>query len=394
MLNKETDEAIDWGNKAIDIARMLGDNEILTHALNNVGTAQWKIYPLSEGINSYLTESLEIALENSLHEHAARAYTNIISNSITCREYEIVQPYLQEGLQYCEERDLDFFLRYKLSWKAKLLLDKGKWNEAVSVCENLLRNENQTSVVKIGALFVLATIRLRRGGEDALPLLQEAKSLAFSTKEYQRIIPVIVACLEYEWLTGKIIISEEELTFSLALMRNTNQLFQNSDSAFWLRKARNLEVLIPEMYKPYELLQSGKVREAAFFWENLACPYEQAFALFEGNEDDKRQAIIIIQQLGANAVSEKLQMEMRSSGIKKIPRGLRESTINNPAQLTNRELDILLLLKKAIHNKEIAASLFISPKTVDHHVSSILFKLDVNSRSKAVAEAIRLGIIN
>ena len=100
-----------------------------------------------------------------------------------------------------------------------------------------------------------------------------------------------------------------------------------------------------------------------------------------------------MQQLGADAICEKLKMEMRFSGIKKIPRGLRNSTRVNPAQLTNRELDVLHLLKKGIQNKEIAATLFISPKTVDHHISSILFKLDVTSRSKAVTEAVRLGVL-
>ncbi len=84
---------------------------------------------------------------------------------------------------------------------------------------------------------------------------------------------------------------------------------------------------------------------------------------------------------------------MRAQGIKKIPRGLRESTKANPAQLTNREIDVLQLLQKGIQSKEIAGILFISPKTVDHHISSILFKLDTNSRAKAVNEAVRLGIL-
>ena len=84
---------------------------------------------------------------------------------------------------------------------------------------------------------------------------------------------------------------------------------------------------------------------------------------------------------------------MRAGGIKKIPRGQRESTKGNPAQLTNRELDVLHLLQKGIQNKEIAGALFISPKTADHHISNILFKLDVNSRAKAVTEAVRLGIL-
>jgi len=50
-------------------------------------------------------------------------------------------------------------------------------------------------------------------------------------------------------------------------------------------------------------------------------------------------------------------------------------------------------MKEGLQNKEIAGRLFISAKTVDHHISSILFKLDVNSRSKAVNEAVRMEII-
>ena len=85
---------------------------------------------------------------------------------------------------------------------------------------------------------------------------------------------------------------------------------------------------------------------------------------------------------------------MRTSGIKSIPRGISKTTQSNPALLTRRELDILPLLKEGLQNKEIGAKLFISAKTVGHHISSILLKLDVNSRTKAVAEAVNQEIIN
>jgi DNA-binding NarL/FixJ family response regulator len=101
----------------------------------------------------------------------------------------------------------------------------------------------------------------------------------------------------------------------------------------------------------------------------------------------------MMQELGATAVYEKLKMEMRASGIKSIPRGMRESTRANAARLTGREVDVLKLLKEGMQNKEIADRLFISAKTVDHHITSILFKLDVNTRVKAVHEAINLDII-
>ena len=133
--------------------------------------------------------------------------------------------------------------------------------------------------------------------------------------------------------------------------------------------------------------------KAASIWKKLGYPYEQGLALFEGDENDKRKALEIVQELGAHAVYEKMKFEMRASGIKNIPRGLRKSTKSNPAHITERELDVLQLLKEGLQNKEIADRLYISPKTVDHHISSIFFKLEVNSRAKAVQEAIQLEII-
>ncbi len=66
-----------------------------------------------------------------------------------------------------------------------------------------------------------------------------------------------------------------------------------------------------------------------------------------------------------------------------------------PWNLLNDMIFLALLHSgfKKIASGEIDKTLFISPKTVDHHISSMLFKLDVNSRAKAVQEAIRLGII-
>src|SRR6185369_4591077 len=128
-------------------------------------------------------------------------------------------------------------------------------------------------------------------------------------------------------------------------------------------------------------------------FEKLGRPYEKALKLFEGTDNDKRKALTILQALGANAVYEKLKSEMRLTGIRQIPRGLRKTTLSNQALLTSRELDILGLLKTGLQNKEIASKLYISAKTVDHHISAILFKLDVNSRVKAVQEAVTRGIL-
>jgi DNA-binding CsgD family transcriptional regulator len=393
MLSEETAACIEWGTSAIEIAKEINDEETLCHALNNVGSAQWTNQPFEETGKKNMLESLAIALKNSFHEHAARAYTNIIHNCVISKDYDQANEYLKEGLAYCEERDLISWTKYNLSLKARALMETGDWKQAASVAKNLIANPRQPAIIKIGALHVLATIKVRCGEPDALAHLQEAKSLAFEAREHQRIIPVMIAFLEYEWLVSKEIITTEELKTCIDLVQNVENTFLNNEFDYWLQKVRKRTTGLTELQEPYKLLKEGKFMLAANFWDKTGCQFEKAFALYEGDDDGKRNALTILQQLGATAVYEKMKMEMRAVGIKKIPRGIRESTRSNPAQLTNRELDVLQLLKEGVQNKEIADTLFISPKTVDHHISSILFKLDVNSRSKAVSEALRLSIL-
>jgi LuxR family maltose regulon positive regulatory protein len=62
--------------------------------------------------------------------------------------------------------------------------------------------------------------------------------------------------------------------------------------------------------------------------------------------------------------------------------------------LTQRELEVLGLIAKGLSNREVAQRLFISPKTVKRHTSSIYGKLGVHSRTQAVAKARSLGILS
>jgi ATP/maltotriose-dependent transcriptional regulator MalT len=393
MLSDETDESIEWGNKAMEMSKEIKDDEILCHAMNNVGTVLWMSRPSEKKGKTMLMGSLDMALKNSFHEHAARAYSNIASIYLLFKDYDLAKQALEDGLNYCDEKNLGSSKNYKLYAKAKLFLETGDWQQASAIIESLLLDPGQLGSVKIPALAVMAIIKLRKGEEDALLYLNEAKLLAIKTKEHARTIPVMIAELEYEWLTGKKRMTDEELKISIDLIQKVDNIYLNSEFAFWLYKARKKDLGLVKLYEPHNLLKEGKISSAVQFWETKGCPFEKAMALSAGTEEDRKNALQVFQQLGANAVSEKIKMEMRAEGIKKIPRGLRASTRSNPAQLTNRELDILNLLQKGIQNKEIAAAIFISPKTAAHHISSILFKLDVNSRSKAVAEAVRLGIL-
>ena len=66
----------------------------------------------------------------------------------------------------------------------------------------------------------------------------------------------------------------------------------------------------------------------------------------------------------------------------------------SPEDLTEREIEILKLLARGKANKEIASSLFVGEKTVKSHVSRILSKLGVQSRTQAALHAVRIGLVS
>lgn len=393
MLADEQEQCEYWGNKAITMSKELGNAEILAHALNNVGTSIMRKHGITGKGADMLQESLSIAVENGFQEHVARAYTNLTSTAIIVKEYDYAAQLLADGIQYCEERDLDSWTTYMLSWKAWLCLETGKWNEAMVISERLNITDQTIPITSITILFIIARLKTRRGEEDAFLYLEKVKTLALATGEGQRIAPVMTALLEYEWHTGERLLTDDLLATSLGLLKKSDTPLIWSEFIWWLYRTRDILSKTTELFEPYQLELEGKLKQAVSAWRKLPNPYEEAFALFNGDDEDKRKALTILHELGASATHEKMKQLMRSEGIRNIPRGIRESTRANPAQLTNRQIDVLKLLNDGLQNKEIADKLFISAKTVDHHITAILFKLDVNTRNKAVSEAIKLGIL-
>jgi DNA-binding NarL/FixJ family response regulator len=86
-------------------------------------------------------------------------------------------------------------------------------------------------------------------------------------------------------------------------------------------------------------------------------------------------------------VAAQVARRLRELGVRHIPRGPRSATKSHPAGLTAREAEVLALVAEGRSNAEIAASLFLSPKTVEHHVSAVLTKLGVDSRESAARMA-------
>ncbi|MBI1278044.1 MAG: response regulator [Anaerolineaceae bacterium] len=85
------------------------------------------------------------------------------------------------------------------------------------------------------------------------------------------------------------------------------------------------------------------------------------------------------------------QVQLSPKAAARLMREVR--TPDNPETLTDRETDVLRLLAMGQANKEIAQTLSIGEKTVKTHVSNVLAKLNVSSRTQAALYAVRIGLV-
>lgn len=381
-----------WGEKAIDLATQSGNKKVLCSILNLVGAVKMTNSTFKTNGNAIMQRSLAIALQNFYFDEAGKAYSVLTTHAVRIKNFQFAESILKEGISYCEEKGLIFWHTFLRAFSALMALEKGNWQEATGIADELYNNENQSGIIKVIALNILSRVKMRKG-ENALDLLVEAKELSLVSMWSLMFIQSITAILEYEWLSGRKIIEKEDIERTSNLLQSAGSDLEKDEFLFWMKKAGRATGLKNELDIPNYTLNTERNLESSAFWKQSGCPYFQALLLFDGNEEDKRNAISMIRNLGAIAVAEKMKQTMRNLGIKNIPRGIRNSTRSNIALLTNREIEILKLMKEEFHNKEIASHLYISAKTVDHHISSILFKLDTDTRHKAVTEATRIGIL-
>jgi DNA-binding CsgD family transcriptional regulator len=390
MLAGDSRDAIEWGNRALHLAGSLSLTEVSIHALNNIGTAQLQREQPQGWQN--LERSLELALQQDMHEHVCRAYTNLAYEAIVLRDYERADRCLDAGLAYATERELDAYIEFLLAARARAHLEQGRWPQATAAAEAVLQM-SRVSTPRIIPLIVLGLVRVRRGDPGGEELLDRAREVALPTGALTRIGPMCAARAEAAWLRGENALCRDEasLGYEWALRKGYARIARQL--AFWLWRAGGAPPDEKEATTPFDHQMRGDWAAAAAEWQRLDCPYEEALALADGDSFARLRSLAILDQLGAARAAALLRRGLRAEGVRRIPRGARPATRRNPAGLTTREMDILRLLVDGLSNRGIADQLRISAKTVDHHVSAVLAKLEVPCREEAAAQAVTRGLL-
>jgi DNA-binding CsgD family transcriptional regulator/tetratricopeptide (TPR) repeat protein len=382
----------DWAlaDRALALAEEFGDAELILRIRTIVARRAFA----STG-SAALEECFELAVAEGMADLAGMASEFLVQGALELRRYDLAARYVDTGLAYCSDHGLELYRFYLLGYRARVELAQGRWDEAAETAATVLGIRRASIMPRICGLVVLGLVRARRGDPGHRELLDEAWSLAEPTDELFRMGQVVAARAEAAWLAGDLEAIAAITDHPLRLAREREDRNAVGEFGVWRRRAGiddgDLPFAVPE---PEAAQLSGDWARAARIWNELGCPYEAALALADADEEEPlRQALDELQRLGARPAAAIVARRLQKRGVRNVPRGPRPNTRRNKAELTARELEVLRLLADGLRNATIAERLFLSRRTVDHHVSAILRKLNVQSRGEAVAEAGRLGLL-
>lgn len=304
MLSHRNEEAITWGKRAIELAESIGDEETRIHAMINVGTAFDRSDPASG--QEMLEEARTAAIAGEFFEHACRAYANLNWERVLQRRYDLAEQSLREAIAYAAEHEIEAFVMYLSGTLAWLLMEVGRWDEAVDLAKRSMEGPAVASPARIPAIETLGRIAARRGLLDqAAEHAERAWTLAEPSGEIQRIGPAAGLRAELAWLTDAPdpVVAERALP-GYELARERGEGRYGGELARWLHLAGQ-EVDSTGIEEQYRLEIEGRFAEAAAMWDELGVPFEAALATAWSGDVDG--AIERLEQLGATGAVERVR---------------------------------------------------------------------------------------
>jgi DNA-binding CsgD family transcriptional regulator/tetratricopeptide (TPR) repeat protein/GTPase SAR1 family protein len=384
----DLDRAMPLIARAHQIAEATGDSElsIRVRLIENYGV-------ILTGDVSGRDEILAILNSGPKHidELYSGGWSNITYLDVEQRRLDVAAELLDVSIPLMLEHDLPICRVWQIGSRARLQLMVGEWDDAAADADRLLEFPS-APLARTWPSLIRAVVDMRRNGKGS-SCLDDAWDLACRFSEPMRTLPVAAAIVELCWITGE---SDDRTAECRELLTGgpiTGLEWSRGELAVWLRRLGD-SVDVVGVAEPYRVLLDGGYEAAADDFHRRSMPYDAALALVDsGDPALAARALDILDRLGADAVAGKVRRDLRAQGMPVVPARRRAATLANPAGLTTRQTEVLRLLDDGMTNAELAERLYLSVKTVDHHVSAILTKLDVTKRRDAVRKARELGLL-
>jgi DNA-binding CsgD family transcriptional regulator len=448
MLQSRFREAIEAGHEALEVARAVGDRAAEILALNSTGVAQAAAGEVDEGIAA-LREALALAREYDLPDNIGRSSDNLAEmlhiQGRSAEALEVARTGLQEVLDAGRAGVWITLL------VAEIEFDIGDWRAAAAAMPKERRRYWGSTLLNDRVRRIEQM--LGRGDQAGARVeLDVAERVAVDSTEPQFLAPIAAYRAELERRGGDIVAARhavddglDRLEFCtddlarIALVASAGvrveadaaQRAHDRQDADSERAARERAAAMAErvslaavdggpVVKAMHALAQGELAraesrddgaewaDAAEAWDSLGRPYQAAYARWreaealvrardrEGAQRAAGAALETARRLGsdwlsaeARSLAARARLQLQGAEADAVPAA---SDGEDPFGLTARERQVLALVASGATNREVGEQLHMAEKTASVHVSRILAKLDVRSRTEAAAVAHRHGL--
>lgn len=392
LMRGERAEAIRWGERAIAMEPTHSDP--LTRAQVRVTVATAKLFSDDDSGRKMMEDAQAIAFTHDLHEEAARVYTNYSEYAIVKGDWALAERLVREGLAFDVKHGLDSWTTYLRGRYAQYHLARGHLVQARTLALAAFDGHHRTPLMELPARTVLATVHSLLDDSGSEEELQSVLQQVLGTGEQQRITPVRFALMQHYYLRDSLDAVREHLQamldFGTAVLRPWDA------GALRVWASRIAFELPPGNGKDHTPGQGFELRgdfeAAAVSYSESGFPIEAAMARIAGaRAGDSALAEAAAEDFAALGcdVGEQAALALQkhaTAGTRQ--RGPYRAARKHPLGLTRKEVAVLALMAEGATNTEIAEQLSRSPRTVEHHVSSILSKLDASNRLEATLRVV------
>ncbi|MCW2798240.1 AAA family ATPase [Nocardioides sp.] len=375
MLARRLAPALDQAREAARTAVAIGSEDDLVRARLVEGTALLVMGDADLGI-PLLEETRARGESMGDRTLVADSLLMLGSGGGEVRRYEPALGWLAELVDEARGHDQDYVVAYGRAWQSRIAFEQGRWDESAELAHQVVSGQAAPRT-RLTALGVLGRLRVKRGDPQAREALTEA--LGMTGLDLQHRWPSLCALAELSWLDGSGPTAPETLAPAYEESLHTDSSWARGELGLWMWRFGLLDAPPPGAAEPFGAQIAGDWRTAARLWREIGCPYEEASALVDGDPEAVVAGLEILDRLGARPLGALVRSRLRRDGLV-VPRGPRASTRDHPAGLTSREAEVHDLLVEGLSNPAIAARLFLSRRTVEHHVSAVLAKCGVVSR--------------
>ena len=381
--------AIVMAEEALRHADALGHHDISANTLNTIGSVR---FDLGQDGSADLRRSIELALEHQVEHEAGRGYANLYQKAVDHMRFAEFDWCFTEGMAYCNDNDLRTYAVCLRGSRAAAQLRAGGLAETGTLVEDTLR-ETISPVNRLHLLIPLAIARGRQGYPLATGLIDEAWQLAVDVDQRYWLLQLSTGLAEAAWLRSDPRTLDDRVLAMYERPADEDYPWLLGELTTWLHRLGVPVRAVSGLPEPFGLELAGDHEAAAQWWHEAGCPFEEAVVLTcSGEPDALRRALDLFISIGAGPAVSLVRSRLLQAGHRAVPRGPRPATRANPSGLTDREAQVLTLLRDGMSNAAISRRLFISERTVHHHVSAILRKLGVRSRADVASATDRLGV--